>query len=164
VLTVARKVFFSFHYERDGQRASVVRNSWVTKGEDAGYIDAANWEEVKGKGDAAVKRWIEEQLSGTGVTVVLIGAETSLRDWVRYEVKRSFERGNGMLGIYIHNIRDFQLKTDTAGNNHFGELGHDGDGKSIYFWSLYPTYDWVLNNGYNNLGTWVEDAAKKAGR
>jgi hypothetical protein len=28
---MARRVFFSFHYERDAQRASVVRNSWVTK-------------------------------------------------------------------------------------------------------------------------------------
>jgi len=28
---MARKVFFSFHYERDIWRASIVRNSWVTK-------------------------------------------------------------------------------------------------------------------------------------
>src|SRR5271154_6807247 len=100
--TMARRVFFSFHYERDGQRASVVRNSWVTKGDEAGYIDSAAWEEVKGKGDASVKRWIEGQLSGTSVTVVLIGAETSSRNWVRYEIMRSYERGNGMLAIYLH--------------------------------------------------------------
>jgi MTH538 TIR-like domain (DUF1863) len=93
---MARRVFFSFHYEKDGQRASVVRNSWVTKGEDGGFIDAAAWEEVKNKGDASVKKWIEEQLMGTSVTVVLIGSETSsrpvgalrnqteLRTWKRY--------------------------------------------------------------------------------
>lgn len=28
-VAVARRVFFSFHYERDAQRAHVVRNSWV---------------------------------------------------------------------------------------------------------------------------------------
>jgi hypothetical protein len=159
-----RRVFFSFHYERDGQRASVVRNSWVTKGETAGYSDAANWEEVKGKGDAAIKSWIENQLSGTSVTVVLIGAETSSREWVRYEIVRSHERGNGMLGIYLHNILDFQSKTDTPGSNQFGEIGKDAYGNSVYFWSLYPTHDWVQNNGYNNLGSWIEEAAKKAGR
>jgi hypothetical protein len=49
-----------------------------------------------------------------------IGAETSSRDWVKYEIKRSFGRGNGMLGIYLHNIKDFQLNTDTAGDNYFG--------------------------------------------
>jgi len=52
-MPVARRVFFSFHYERDVQRASVIRNSWVTKpnSEEAGFIDAANWEEVKKKGE-----------------------------------------------------------------------------------------------------------------
>jgi hypothetical protein len=161
---MARRVFFSFHYERDGQRASVVRNSWVTRGETAGFIDSATWEEVKGRGETAVKRWIDDQLYGTSVTAVLIGAETSSREWVRYEVRRSYERGNGMLGIYLHNIKDFWSNTGVAGNNQFGELGTDQNGSSLYFWSLYPTYDWVLNDGYNNLGTWVEDAATKAGR
>jgi antiphage defense system Thoeris ThsB-like protein len=159
-----RKVFFSFHYERDGQRASVVRNSWVTKGDEAGYIDAVKWEEVKGRGDAAIRRWIEEQLDGTSVTVVLIGAETSSRDWVKYEIQRSYSRGNGMLGIYLHNIKDFKGNTDLTGNNQFGPLGTDATGNAIYFWSIYSTYDWVLNNGYDNLGTWIEEAAKKAGR
>jgi hypothetical protein len=146
---MARRVFFSFHYERDGQRAGVVRNSWVTKGEDAGYIDSAAWEAVKGRGDTAVERWIDDQLNGTSVTAVLIGAETSSREWVRYEIKRSYKRGNGMLGIYLHNIKDFQSKTDVAGNNQFGEIGKDANGRTLYFWSLYPTYDWVSDNGYN---------------
>jgi hypothetical protein len=161
---MARRVFFSFHYERDGQRAGVVRNSWVTKGEDAGYIDKADWEAVEKKGEAAVKKWIEAQLSGTSVTVVLIGAETSTRPWVIYEVKESYDRGNGMLGIYLHNIKDFSGNTDSPGQNTFGEIGKDSFGNSIYFWSLYPTYDWVNDNGYNNLGKWVEEAANKAGR
>ena len=34
----------------------------------------------------------------------------------------------------------------------------------MYFWQLYPTYDWVDDDGFNNLGDWVEKAAKKAGR
>jgi hypothetical protein len=161
-----RRVFFSFHYERDVQRASVVRNSWVTKPnvEEAGYIDAANWEEVKKKGDAAVEAWIEKQLDGTSVTAVLIGAETSSREWVKYEVRRSYEKGNGMFGIYLHNIKDWAGRTDTAGNNHLGELGKSSSGEPIYFWQIYPIYDWVVNDGYTNLGDWVESAARLAGK
>jgi hypothetical protein len=54
---MARRVFFSFHYERDIWRASQIRNSWVTKPdrEYAGFWDAASWEEVKKKGDEAIK-------------------------------------------------------------------------------------------------------------
>jgi MTH538 TIR-like domain (DUF1863) len=46
---MARRVFFSFHYERDIWRASIVRNSWVTKPDRqaAGFFDASIWEEAK---------------------------------------------------------------------------------------------------------------------
>lgn len=85
---MARRVFFSFHYERDIWRASQIRNSWVTKPDrkTAGFWDAASWEEVKKKGEDAILRWIDNQLNGTSVTVVLIGAETSERKYVGYEI------------------------------------------------------------------------------
>ncbi len=52
---MARKVFFSFKYE-DVSRAMVVRNSWVTQGkESAGFIDKAEFEEVKKRVDHAIK-------------------------------------------------------------------------------------------------------------
>jgi len=162
----ARRVFFSFHFERDIWRVGQIRNSWLTKPdrESAGYWDAASWEEVKKKGDDAIKRWINSSLDNTSVTAVLIGAETSDRQWVRYEVQQSYKKGNGMLGIYIHNIRDRNGMKDIAGSNRFGELDKDVYGNNIYFWQLYPTYDWVTSNGYQNLGLWIEEAARKAGR
>jgi hypothetical protein len=163
---MARKTFFSFHYERDIWRANQVRNSWVAKPDRdaAGFWDAADWEEIKKEGDDAIKKWINKHLEGTSVTVVLIGAETSNRKWVRYEVQASYDRGNGMLGIYIHKMKDQNGKTDMAGDNQFGELGKDASGNSIYFWQKYPTYDWIDNDGYNKLGDWIEKAAKDAGR
>jgi hypothetical protein len=149
---MARRVFFSFHYERDVWRASVVRNSWVTKPdrESAGFFDAGMWEEAKKKGDAAIKKLIDDALVGTTVTAVLIGAETSTRTYVKYEIDQSVARGNGLLGIRIHNIRDKDGKADTWGANPLP--------------SGYSVYDWVNDNGYDNLGTWVEMAARKAGK
>ncbi|MFH1934316.1 MAG: TIR domain-containing protein [Pseudomonadota bacterium] len=163
---MARRVFFAFHYERDVWRAGQVRNSWVTKPdrEDAGFWDAAEWESVKRQGDEAVKRWIKNQLSGTSVTAVLIGAETSERKWVKYEIIESYNKGNGILGIYIHNIKDQNGYTDTSGNNPFNYIYIERDGRKVYFSEIYPTYDWVNDNGYENLGVWVEEAAKKAGK
>src|SRR5260370_27345451 len=104
---MARKVFFSFHYERDAQRASVVRNHAVTKDNDeaAGYVDKAAWESIERQGDAAIKKWIAEQLKGTSITCVLIGPETDSRPWVQYEIKESYTKGNGLLGVTIHNIK-----------------------------------------------------------
>ena len=163
---MARRVFFSFHYERDVQRASVVRNHWVTKAsaEDAGYIDKAEWQEIEKGGKKAIEKWISDQLKGTSVTVVLIGPETSSREWVKYEVQQSYARGNGLLGVHIHNIKGFDGKTDLPGDAYFGPLGKDAKGNDVYFSSVAKEYDWVNNDGYNNFATWVEDAAKAVGK
>src|SRR5258708_2876276 len=75
--------------------------------------------EVKKKGEAAIEKWIDAQLVGTSVTVVLIGAETASRPYVGYEIKASHNKGNGILGIYVHNMKDVNSKTDVKGNNPF---------------------------------------------
>ncbi len=162
---MARRVFFSFHYERDVWRASQVRNCWVGRDrEDSGFWDAASWESVKRQGDEAVKRWINQQLNGTSVTVVLIGAETSARPYVIYEIQRSYEVGNGLLGIYIHNIRDQYQRTDIIGYNPLSNVYVEQNGRRIYLSEIYTTYDWVTDVGYRNCARWIEDAATRAGR
>lgn len=161
-----RRVFFSFHYERDNFRANQVRQSWVTKPdrEEAGYIDSADWEKLKRKGDKAIERWIDDQLKGASVTVVLIGEKTSSRKWVKYEIKKSHNKGKGILGVYIHNLKDSNGQTDKKGKNPFDLFYVEKDGKRIHLSEMYTTYNWKADDGYNNFGTWVEEAAKKAGR
>lgn len=161
---MARRVFFSFHYKNDVWRANIVRNSWITKDdkEAAGFVDAAEFEEVEKGGETAIKKWINKQLEGTSVTVVLIGSETSKREYVKFELQESYEKGNGMLGIYIHQLKDKNGNTATKGSNQFGEIGKDSNDKAIYFSVDYLCYDWVDNDGYNNMGKWIEAAAKKA--
>jgi hypothetical protein len=162
---MARRAFFSFHYERDVWRAGQVRNSWVTQDrESAGFWDAAAWEEVKKKTDTEIEKWIGKQLEGTSVTVVLIGTETSDRKYVGYEIKLSNDKGNGMLGVYIHNLKDVNKQTDTKGANPLSNWQIERDGKNVLLSDIFPTYDWVNDDGYNKLGDWIEAAAKKAGR
>ncbi len=161
---MARRVFFSFHYARDIRRIVQVRNSWVVRmKEDAQpFLDKAQWETVeRTKG---VEKWIEEQLFGTSVTVVLIGAETSTRRWVLHEIRRSHELGKGLLGIYVQNIKDPQLGADRKGMNPFDKVSINVGGRTVALSTYYPTYDWVLNDGYTNLKGWIEAAAKAAGR
>ncbi|MCW3990781.1 MAG: TIR domain-containing protein [Candidatus Bathyarchaeota archaeon] len=162
---MARRVFFSFHFERDNWRAGQVRNSGAFKDiDDAGYWDHAKWEEIKKKGDAVISKWIDDALKGSSVTVVLIGKETSGRKWVKYEIKKSHSKGNGMLGVYIHKVNDKEKKTDVKGKNPFEQFYVTRDGKKIRLSELYPTYDYVDQGGYTNLGKWIEKAAEKAGK
>lgn len=78
-------------------------------------MTSASWESLKKQGDEPVKRWIDKQLDGTSVTVVLIGTETSTREFVRYEIRKSYEKKNGLLGVYIHKLKDNEGKTDKQG-------------------------------------------------
>jgi hypothetical protein len=154
---MARKIFFSFHYERDAWRAGQVRNCNVVSTEDEyGFIDAAEWESIKKKGDSAIQHWIDDQLKNTSVTALLIGAETADREWVQHEILKSWNRGNGIVGIRIHNIKDEDQKTDTAGRNPLDDYKLP-DGTILS--SVCKTYDWLINDGRKNLGTWADEAA-----
>ncbi|ANB72086.1 hypothetical protein AYM40_06650 [Paraburkholderia phytofirmans OLGA172] len=146
---MARKVFFSFKYD-DVQRAMNVRNSNVITGAiKSGFIDKADFEEVERKGDNAIKAWIDKQLEGTTVTVVLVGANTNKSRWVKYEIDQSIARGNGILTIDVSKIKGL-------------------DGNTTECCSLrvkgYNHYLWNNGNGRDNLGKWVEDAAVAAGK
>lgn len=147
---MARRVFFSIHYEIDIWRASIVRNSHVIEGTAAaGFQDGSLWEEAKRKGDEALKRLIKAGLEGTTVTAVLIGAETASRPWVDYEIEQSLKRGNGLLGIHIDQIKDQK-----------GQTSRRGAIPGRLTTALAPIYSWDRDK----LGDWVEKAAKQAGR
>jgi len=157
---MTRRVFFSFHYEKDIWRANVVRNCWVPQGrEAAGFWDSSLWEESKKAGGDAIRRMIDEGLQNTSVTAVLIGTKTSGRQWVSYEIEESDKKGNGLIGIYIHNIKDENGKIAKRGDNPFDNIYTEKAGKRVSFSELYPTYDWVSDAGYDNFGSWVEKSA-----
>lgn len=157
--TMVRYVFFSFHYDRDHWRANQVRNSWVTQEREvAGFVDSAEWEQIKRRGDSAIERWIKEQISGTSVTVVLIGAETSERRWVDFEIKESARKGNGFLGVRVHSLKDKDGRTDTRGPNPLSKFEYSDTEEPLT--DVYHTYDWKADNGYQNIGTWIEEAAR----
>jgi hypothetical protein len=122
-----------------------------------GFIDAVDWESIKKQGKEAIERWIAKQLIGTSVTVVLIGAETASREWVQHEIIESWNRGNGVAGVWIHNVKDSEKKTDMVGANPFESFTLP-NGMSLS--SGCRAYDWVNDNGRDNLGAWADEAAK----
>lgn len=161
---MARKVFFSFHYDRDVHRVVQVRNSWVVraKGDAPPFYDKAEFEQAKARA-GGIEKWIEEQMRGTSVTVVLFGAETYNREWVRHEIKRSYELGKGLLAIDIHNVKHPQTGADYQGTNPLSYWQVERNGQKVPMSTLYSVYDWVLDDGYTNMPTWIEAAARAAG-
>jgi hypothetical protein len=145
-----RRVFFSFHYEQDVWRATNVRNSGkVDATAAAGCNDASLWEEAKRQGRREIERLIDEGLRGTSVTAVPIGTETASRPWVDYEIERSIEKGNGLLGVRIHGIKD-----------QTGRRSDRGPTPAALTDGGFCVYDWDRNN----FGRSVEWAAVAGGK
>ena len=195
-----RRVFFSFDWD-DAWRVNQVRNSWVMKGNSmAGFVDAAEIEEVKRRTDKEIRKWIDKQLKGKSVTCVLIGSKTNKSKWVKYEIEKSIEQKKGLLGVFIHKLKNNNRKTDKKGANLLKDYskGSSFDDNSVralvgggagfglakfLFPQLaipaaivgaalailepndnYKIYDWIEDDGYNNLGNWIEEAAEQVGR
>jgi antiphage defense system Thoeris ThsB-like protein len=123
---MARTVYFGFHYQRDIFRVQQVKQHYVTKGNytAAGYFDGSLEEKAKTEGVDAVKRLIDNGLSGCTVLSVLMGKETSTRHWVYYEIFRSIEAGMGVFGIQIHKLKDPKAGADDTSSNPFAYSGY----------------------------------------
>jgi hypothetical protein len=136
---MARFVFFSFDYADVGNfRVNVVRNSWLLKNKQETFVDGSIWETAKGKGDSYLKKLIEDGLNRTSVTAVLIGQGTANRRWVNYEIVKSFERGNGIMGVHINRIRGKDGYIVSRGANPLDRLGFkvSEEGKKVNFYEL----------------------------
>lgn len=122
---MARRTFFSFHYKPDSWRAWNVRNSWVVTGEkeSRGFFDSSVFEASKKEGDENLKRFLREGLDNTSVTCVLSGTDTWTRRWVRYEIARSVTKGNGLLTVDIHGVKNSDQRTSEKGPNPLDAMG-----------------------------------------
>lgn len=158
---MARRAFFSFHYQRDVWRASQVRNIGVVEGNSS--VSDNKWEEVKRGGDAAIRRWIDEQLTGRSCTIVLVGAETASRRWVKYEMEKSWNDGNkGIFGIRIHRLLDQSQQATTAGANPFDQFTLTDGRKLSAAIKLYDPPFIASGDVYahisQNIERWIETA------
>lgn len=153
-------VFYSFHYDNDVFRVQQVRNMGVIEGDEP--VSPNAWEQLKRNGDAAVERWIDENMKYKRCVVVLIGSDTANRKWVKYEIKRAWELGKGLIGIHIHNLRCPRTGTCWKGANPF--TAWQVDNRSLA--NLIPCYDpnfWdAYNDIANNLESWVSKAIADA--
>ncbi|TDL46517.1 TIR domain-containing protein [Kocuria rosea] len=113
---MAKSVFYSFHYGRDVNRVQLVRNINALEGQP--LVTPQSWEEVRRKGEQAIKNWIHQQMAYKKAVIVLIGKETASRDWVIHEIQKAWQDKKPLLGIYIHGLPSMGT-VDSMGPNPF---------------------------------------------
>ena len=158
---MARKVFFSFQFKKDHWRAGQVRNIGAIEGNSE--VSDNKWEQIKEEGDNAVKKWINENMVGRSCLVVLIGNGTANRKWINYEIEKAWSDKKGVVGIYIHNLKNTEGEQDTQGNNPFDYVYHDGKKLSTIvkaYNSSFSTSTYVYDDIKEKLSDLIDEAIK----
>ncbi len=121
------------------------------------------WERITRGGDAAIQRWIDSQQYGTSCNVVLIGENTAGRKWINYEIRSAWNDKKGVVGVYIHGLKDLDGYQSSKGRNPFEHFTLEGTGKKLS--SVVKAYNPPYTNskdvyGYinDNLADWIEEA------
>jgi len=155
-----RQIFYSFHFDNDVMRVQQIRNIGAL--EDNKPISANNWEEIKKKGDGAIEKWIKENMAYRSCVVVLVGEKTAARPWVKYEIRKAWIDGKGLLGIYIHNLKDPNTGTCSKGINPFDQFTFkDKKGNVCTIKCHNPKSTDAYNDIKNNIEDWVEEAIQQ---
>jgi hypothetical protein len=158
---MARKAFYSFHYEADNWRASQVRNMGVIEGNVP--ISDNDWESITKGGETAIEKWIAEQLSGKTCAVVMVGQNTAGRKWITYEISEAWNAGKGVVGVRIHNLKDRNQLQSLSGGNPFDYVSFTKNNQPMssvvkLYNPPYTTSTDVYAYIKNNLAVWVDEA------
>ncbi len=152
---MTRKIFYSFRFDDDVMRVQQIRNIGVI--EDNKPVTPNKWEEIKSGGDPAIQRWIDASIARSECVVVLIGENTSQSRWVDYEIRKAWNDGKGLVGIYIHNLKDPRYGTSNKGTNPFEQIGLKNGKKLSEYVSVYnPDAD-----AYNYIAKYIDQIVEK---
>jgi hypothetical protein len=123
-----------------------------------------DWESITKGGDSAIQKWIDGQLSGKSCAVVLIGNATAGRKRINYEIEKAWNDKKGVVGIYVHNLKDRDGKQVIKGRNPFDEFTMNRD-KTTKLSSVVKAYDPPYSTSTNvydyvtsKLAGWVDEA------
>ena len=157
---IMRQVFFSFEYNKDAWRASQIRNMNVVS--KSSTFSDNDWETVKSKSEVSIKKWIDEQMAMRSCIVVLIGKTTSTRKWVKYEIEKAYKLQKGIVGIYIHGLKNENGdQTEKGCNPFYNVFTNDGERLSKYVTCYDPPYkssNFVYRYILNSIDNLIENA------
>ena len=93
---------------------------------------------------------IDDALNNTSVTVIFIGNKTANRKFINYEINKSIQRGNGVVGIQVAHLKSIN-----------GDIDEHGATPKLLSDNGFKIYKYV---DHEKLAARIEEAAKNAGK
>ena len=120
------------------------------------------------------RRWVQYELvrsfkKGNGILCVKIGG---IKDWDGEAAIQgpsplthlAYKVDDGIVSWQIKSGENWKVYSDVPTMKE-SEVVYDISGKKHHeFSALFKTHSWTADDGYNNLGKWIETAANAAGR
>lgn len=164
---VKPQVFYSFHFDNDVFRVQQIRNIGVIEGNEP--VSKNDWEQAR-KTPGGIEKWIDENMKYKTCIVVLVGSDTANRPWVRYEIAKGWDDGKGVVGIYIHNLKDPRSSSSPPyygkcgqGSNPFAKINlKNGQTLANYVTCYNPDPSDAYNDIARNLTSWIASAARRS--
>jgi ribosomal protein S24E len=121
-----------------------------------------DWEDVRKKSSTHIKRWINRQMSTCSCLVVLIGSQTSSREWVKYEIEKAYKLKKGIVGIRIHKLKDQKGKQSRRGRNPFYSILNEDRKRLSNFITVYDSHFSSSIRVYQDIEENMEQLIEKA--
>jgi hypothetical protein len=98
---MAKHVFLSFVVE-DKARVDLFRGQAKNRNSDLEFDDYSVTEPFDSTNANYIRTKITEKLRRASITICLIGETTNKSRWVKWEIEKSNELGNRLLGVRLH--------------------------------------------------------------
>lgn len=121
---VKKKIFVSFDYEND-RRYKFLLNAWSNNDEFEFEFDDKSSQEINSWNIPTVKGALSRKIQEADYTIVIVGKEANklhkdyaligYRNWQNFEIAKSKEYGNKLIGIKLDN--SYESPNELLGSN-----------------------------------------------
>lgn len=147
IATYGIRVFISYYYKRDNDIAKQIIE--IVNHDRFNQFTVIQ-EEKKNHDCQEIKRWVDDQLEKTQITIILISRKTLERRYVSYELRKSVKKGKTIIPIIIDDK-----------NNKFNSKDLSEIKKRLFTIGINEKTTirkWYSENGSENIVSWLYKA------
>lgn len=153
-----RYIFPSYDWDDAWLVNQIMNLPEVIGAKNIGFLKGVPNEEIK-QSDDKIKKWIDENMNKCSCLILFCGENTYKSRWVKYEIELAREKNKGRFIIQLEGMTKRDNTICKRGIDPYEYYGFYSCG-GIKAYEI-KSYNWINNNGINNISSWIEDAINR---